>query len=97
MYFHKICTLLVLNFSILARQNFAGIYFCYLKKKNMKKGHEISRFTSKFLDYLEQTNQKFSTNNVLDFDFSSLDSDLFVYCIIFEWYCFGFLNETERV
>ena len=58
---HLLCTLLVLNLAIFATQNFAGIYFCNLNKKNMKKG---IKFSHKFLYYLEQAKRKLSANKV---------------------------------
>ena len=45
---HLLCTLLVLNLAIFATQNFAGIYFCNLNKKNMKKGIKFHDFYINF-------------------------------------------------
>ena len=95
---HLLCTLLVLNLAIFATQNFAGIYFCNLNKKNMKKGIKFHDFHINFYITWNKQNGNLVPIRQLDFDFSSLDSDLFVYYIILEWYCIGFLNdETERV
>ena len=45
---HLLCTLLVINLAIFATQNFAGIYFCNLNKKNMKKGIKFHDFHINF-------------------------------------------------
>ena len=45
---HLLCTLLELNLAIFATQNFAGIYFCNLNKKNMKKGIKFHDFHVNF-------------------------------------------------
>ena len=45
---HLLCTLLELNLAIFATQNFVGIYFCNLNKKNMKKGIKFHDFHINF-------------------------------------------------